>query len=70
MTGKLRDPDDLFDLPPSLGSAVLSRKLEKALVGNVDEVQRRIVLRRMQGETNCLQTNFYEIFICIQFFIY
>lgn len=46
---KLRDADDLFDLPVSLSSTTLSQRLEKALIGNVDEIQRRIIQQRLQG---------------------
>lgn len=47
--GKLRNPDDLFDLPESLSSATLSQKLDKALIGNIDAIQRRIIQKRLQG---------------------
>ncbi|KAF5302801.1 hypothetical protein FQA39_LY01981 [Lamprigera yunnana] len=41
--GKLNNPDDLYDLPDSLNSTTLSLKLEKALIGNIDDVQKKIV---------------------------
>lgn len=47
--GKLREPDDLFDLPESLSSSTLSQKLDKALIGNIDEIQRKIIQKRLQG---------------------
>ncbi|KAK4886869.1 hypothetical protein RN001_003140 [Aquatica leii] len=40
--GKLNNTDDLYDLPDSLDCTMLSLKFEKALIGNIDDVQKRI----------------------------
>uniref|UniRef100_A0A1Y1JUE0 ABC-type xenobiotic transporter n=1 Tax=Photinus pyralis TaxID=7054 RepID=A0A1Y1JUE0_PHOPY len=40
--GRLHHPDDLYDLPDSLNTTTLGLKLEKALLGNIDDVQKRI----------------------------
>lgn len=47
--GRLSDPDDLFDLPVAISSSTLSQKLDKALIGNIDDIQRRIIQKRLQG---------------------
>lgn len=39
---KLNNADDLYDLPLQLSCATLSAKLEKALVGDVDAIQKRV----------------------------
>lgn len=36
---KLKDPDDLFDLPADMSCNTISCKMEKALIGNVDKYQ-------------------------------
>lgn len=42
VAGRLNNPDDLYDLPDSLNSAMLGTKLDKALIGNVDEILKDI----------------------------
>lgn len=37
MENKLKDPDDLFDLPQKLSCSIICCKMEKALIGNVDQ---------------------------------
>lgn len=39
--GRLRNSDDLYDLPINLNSHLIGNKLEKALIGNVDQVHQR-----------------------------
>lgn len=48
--GKLQSPDDLFDLPLQLTCSSVSLKLDKALIGNVDEVQKKILQQRLHGK--------------------
>lgn len=36
---KLKDPDDLFDLPADMSCNTISCKMDKALIGNVDKYQ-------------------------------
>ncbi|KAI4463602.1 atp-binding cassette sub-family c [Holotrichia oblita] len=49
MEEKLRNADDLFDLPDSLRSDTLSRKLERALSGHNDDIhsRKRSTIRRL-----------------------
>lgn len=52
--GKLNNADDLFDLPASLDCSIVSSKLEKALMGNIDDVQKKILHQRLQGNFSLL----------------
>lgn len=53
--GKLNSPDDLFDLPVYLSCSSVNLKLDKALIGNIDDVQKRILQQRYQGiNTSCV----------------
>lgn len=47
--GQLNHPDDLHDLPDDLNCTCLRVKLDKALIGNVDIIQRKTV-ERLHGK--------------------
>lgn len=51
--GHLNHSDDLYDLPDSLGCTILALKLDKALIGNVDNVPKEET-ERMRGKFYCL----------------
>lgn len=46
---KLKEPDDLYDLPVSLSVGTVSLKLQKALIGNVDKTIQSLSSQRQQN---------------------
>lgn len=47
---KLLNTDDLFDLPVPLSCTSVGLKLDKALIGNVDHIQKQILQQRSCGK--------------------
>lgn len=47
--GKLANTDDLYDLPVPLSCTSVGLKLDKALIGNVDLIQKQILQQRSHG---------------------
>ncbi|KAK5643745.1 hypothetical protein RI129_007590 [Pyrocoelia pectoralis] len=59
--GRLHHPDDLYDLPDSLNSTTLGLKLEKALIGNIDDVQKKIAEQLHEPSSSTSETEvFYQ----------
>jgi hypothetical protein len=47
---KLKDPDDLYDLPVNMTSRTIGTKIDKALIGNVDKFAASEQIPRINGK--------------------